>query len=176
MDSAASGLRWLDRNLERILIVIAYGTMSTIIFVEVIQRFAFHTQTPWSTTIPVYLFIWITWLGASWNVRLRSHLAFTELRARMPYWAQYACVNLDHILWIGFGLMVINYSVGIIELLHMNFAIVPGTDHVMQWWFYLAIPVGWSLLILRCVQNMVEDARRFWRQEPFVTIGAIAAN
>ena len=164
----AGGFGWLDRNLERVLIVIAYGAMASIIFVEVIQRFVFKTQASWSTTIPIYLFIWITWLGASYNVRLRSHLAFTELRGRMSYALQYACVVLDHGLWIGFGLMVIWHSIGLIELLRMNFAVVPGTDEVMQWWFYLAIPVGWSLLVLRCLQNIVEDTLRYRRREPFI--------
>lgn len=168
--------RWIDANLERVLIVIAYGAMASIIFVEVVRRFVFNQQAPWSTTIPVYLFIWITWLGASWNVRLRSHLAFTELRARLPYRAQYLCVNLDHLLWIGFGAMVIHHSFGLIEILQMNFAIVPGTDELMQWWFYLAIPVGWSLLIVRSVQNIVEDARRFWQGQPFTFTAAIATN
>ena len=163
-----AGFGWLDRNLERVLIVIAYGAMASIIFVEVIQRFVFSSQVAWSTTIPIYLFIWVTWLGASYNVRRRSHLAFSELRGRMPYALQYACTLLDHVLWIAFALMVIWYSVGLIELLQMNFAVVPGTDEVMQWWFYMAIPVGWGLLTLRSLQNIVEDTLRYRRREPFV--------
>ena len=164
---------WLDRNLERVLIIVAYGAMASIIFVEVIQRFAFETQAPWSTTIPIYFFIWITWLGASYNVRLRSHLAFTEFRGRMPYKAQYGCVVLDHVLWIGFGLMVIWHSINLIGILQMNFAVVPGTDEVMQWWFYMALPVCWSLLVLRCLQNIAEDTRRYRRREPFVLNAAL---
>ncbi len=48
-----------------------------------------------------------------------------------------------------------------------NFAIVQGTDHVMQWWFYLATPLSWLLLIFRALQNLYEDWRRYQRREPF---------
>jgi len=34
---------------------------------------------------------------------------------------------------------------------------VPGTDTIQQWWFYLATPVGWSLLCVRVIQNMIQD-------------------
>ena len=50
----------------------------------------------------------------------------------------------------------------------MNFAIVQGTDNVMQWWFYLATPVAWALLIVRVLQNMLDDLRRFARGKPFL--------
>ncbi len=49
----------------------------------------------------------------------------------------------------------------------MNFAIVAGTDDWMQWWFYLATPVGFGLIIIRAVQNMIEDTLTFRRGEPF---------
>lgn len=169
-------LKWLDANLERYLIIVAYATMTTIIFVEVIQRFVFKQQAPWSTTVPVYLFIWITWIGAAYNVRQRSHLAFTEFRASMPYVLQFLCVILDHVLWIGFSAMVVYYAIDLVQLLRDNYAIVPGTDDIMQWWFYLAIPVGWTLLAFRAFQNIIEDIRRFARKEPFVFTASIGGD
>lgn len=175
MNIVSNVLGWIDRNVERVLMITAYGTMALIIVWAVIDRFIFKQQAPWSSTIPIYLFIWVTYLGASYNVRLRSHLAFTEFRSKFPYTIQYFCVLLDHILWIGFASMVIYHSINLVALLRDNYAIVPGTDDVMQWWFYCALPVGWSLLIIRCLQNIVQDVRRYGRKEPFIlhaTIGA----
>ena len=39
-------LRWIDRNLEKVIITICYALMSGIIFVEVIRRFmeALHME------------------------------------------------------------------------------------------------------------------------------------
>lgn len=167
MGAAMQVLRWIDRNIEKIVILICYVAMAGIIFVEVIRRFVFQSQAAWSTTIPIYLFLWVTWIGAAYNTKIRTHLRFDEVRMRLPYGGQFACLCLDAVLWILFGVIVIVYAVEQVQLSHDNFAIVQGTDDVMQWWFYLATPVGWSLLIVRALQNLWEDLQTYRAGEPF---------
>lgn len=154
-------LRWLDENLEKVIMFVNYVVMASIIFVEVLRRFFFNAQSSWSSTIPIYLFLWIVWIGCSYNVKIRAHLSFDELRSRLSRAAQYGCLVLDSILWIIFASVVIFYSIEQVQLSHDNFAIVPGTDDVMQWWFYLATPVAFSLLVFRVLQNMFEDWTKF---------------
>lgn len=160
-------LRRIDDNVEKIVILICYVTMAGIIFVEVIRRFLFEQQAAWSTTIPIYLFLWVTWIGAAYNTKIRSHLRFDELRVRLPYRAQFACLCLDTALWIIFGVIVVVFSVEQVRLARDNFAIVQGTDNVMQWWFYLATPLAWGLLIFRALQNFAKDVATFKAGEPF---------
>lgn len=169
-------ISWLDRNLEKIVILIAYITMAGIIFVEVIRRYLFGQQAAWSTTIPIYLFLWITWIGCAYNVKLRAHLNFAELRVRMPYAAQFACLMLDAALWIGFGSVVLVFAIEQVQIAHMNFAIVQGTDNVMKWWFYLATPIGWSLLVVRVIQALWADIGRYRRGEPFQLSGTVMSD
>jgi TRAP-type C4-dicarboxylate transport system permease small subunit len=161
-------LRWLDRNAERSLILVAYSAMALIIVYAVFERFILKTMVPWSTSIPIYLFLWITWIGCSHNVRKRTHLVFNDIRLRLSYGAQFACMCLDAVLWIVFGAIVLYFTIEQTRLVEMNFAIVQGTDNVMQWWFYLATPLAWSLLIVRVLQNLAEDVGRFRRRQPFI--------
>ncbi len=160
-------IRFIDRNLEKTIILVSYLAMAAIIFVEVIRRYVFKEQAAWSTTIPVYLFLWVTWFGAAYNVRARSHLRFSELRQKLPYNLQFATLCLDFVLWAAFGAIVIAFTTEQVQLQHMNFAIVPGTTNVMQWWFYLATPVAWALLIFRAAQNLLEDWKTYRSGEPF---------
>jgi len=160
-------LRWLDANVEKVFILVCYVTMAGIIFVEVIRRFLFNEQVSWSTTVPVYLFLWIVWLGCAYNVKIRAHLRFDELRLRLPYAGQFACLCLDAFLWILFSAIVIVYTGEQVRLSYDNFAIVQGTDNVMQWWFYLATPLAFSLLILRVLQNLLRDLADFRAGRPF---------
>ena len=160
-------VRWIDENIEKIVILVCYVTMAAIIFVEVIRRFAFDQQAAWSTTIPIYLFLWVTWMGAAYNTKIRSHLRFDEFRVRLPYRGQFACLCLDTLLWIVFGVIVVYYSVEQVQLSYDNFAIVQGTDNVMQWWFYLATPIAWGLLIFRALQNFWKDLVTFRAGKPF---------
>ncbi|MCB1755662.1 MAG: TRAP transporter small permease, partial [Gammaproteobacteria bacterium] len=89
-------------------------------------------------------------------------------RARMPYRMQFACFMLDGLLWIIFAFVVIYYTFEQTWLAYDNFAIVGGTDNVMEWWFYLATPLAWSLIIIRVIQNLIQDYQRYQRREPFV--------
>lgn len=159
---------WLNNNIEKFIIVTSYSAMAGIIFVEVIRRFAFSLQAPWSTTIPILLFLWLTWFGASYNIKTRTHLALTEVRKLMPYRWQYYCFMMDGLMWIAFAGIVIWFTVQQVYLSYENFAIVGGTDNVMEWWFYLATPLAWFLIIVRAIQNMMEDIKRYRRGVPFI--------
>jgi TRAP-type C4-dicarboxylate transport system permease small subunit len=158
-------LRWLDDNVEKVVILISYSAMAGIIFVEVVRRFAFNQQVAWSTTVPVLLFLWLTWFGASYNVKQRTHLSLNEVRVRLPHLGQFLCLVLDAVLWIVFGIIVIFYSTEQVTIAYDNFAFVQGTDDVMQWWFYMATPLAWTLLLFRVLQNLWQDYGRYQRGE-----------
>ena len=159
-------LRWLDENVEKTVILVSYVVMTAIIFVEVIRRFAFGAQAAWSSTVPIYLFLWVTWIGCAYNCKMRSHLRFEELRMRLPYKGQFFCLVVDHLVWIGFAILVIYFSLEQVQISYKNFAIVQGTDDVMQWWFYMATPIGFALVIYRVTRNLLDDINRFRNNEP----------
>lgn len=168
MKFVAFVLRWFDANIERVVILVCYSAMALIIVLAVAERYFFSYQSAWSTTIPIYLFLWVTWMGASYNTKLRSHLTFNELRMRFPYKIQFACLVLDAALWVIFGVIVTIYTTEQVTIVYNNFAIVQGTDNIMQWWFYIVTPLAWTLLIFRALQNLAQDFRTFRRGEPFV--------
>lgn len=150
-------LRVLDRNLEKICLFVAFAACAGIVAVEVLRRYLFAEQAAWSTTIPSYMFLWLTWVGAAYAVRRRAHLCFTEVRDRLPRGAQYALLQIDYVLYAVVGGVAIYWSGDLLALQYQNESIVPGTTDVPAWWFYSATPAGWSLLLVRCVQNAIED-------------------
>ncbi len=160
---------WLDRNIERYALVATYMTIATVIFVEVIRRFVFSVQAPWSTTLPPYLFLVMTWVGCAYNAKLRSHLSFDEIRARLPPLGQFLCVCLDTVLWLGFALIVIVTSLRQTTNSAANFQILLGTDNVQQWWFYVLVPTSWLILSARTVENFLEDLQRYRTRQPLLT-------
>lgn len=167
--------RWLDANLEKAIILVAYSTCAGIIAVEVIRRFLLNEQAPWSTTIPAYMFVWLTWPGAALAVRLRAHLSFTEIRERLPRFAQYVVMQFDYLLFIGFAVIAIYYSMDLVQLQIDNSSTVPGTRNVLSWWFYLATPVGWALLVFRVLQNAVDDFSDLRAGRALKTSGGISS-
>lgn len=152
---------WIERNLEPTLMVATYLLIGLIIFVEVIRRFVFSEQFPWSTTIPGYLFLIMTWTGCSYNVRLRTHLSFSEFRSKMGRVPQMCLLMLDAALWWGICLLVIVTSMGVAANAGNNFMIVTGTDSVFVWWFMMSLPIAFVLLSGRVFQNLFEDIRKY---------------
>ena len=167
---------FLERYLERTVMVASYLMIALIIFWGVIDRFVFSDQEPWSTTIPPLLFMVMVWFGASYNVHLRTHLSFAEFRMMMPRAGQMACLCLDAVLWFGFAVIVVVTTTRLVALSASNFQIVLGTDNVMQWWFLLTAPIAFLLMAARVFQNFSEDLRNWRTGETLVRPAVIGAD
>ena len=174
-NSFSSPIRWLDTNLEKVIILVAYTACAGIIAIEVFRRFFWGQQVAWSTTIPAYMFVWLTWPGAAYGVKVRAHLAFTEFRARLPRLWQYVALQVDYLLFIVFGTVAIYYSYDLLLVQIHHGSTVPGTITIPAWWFYLATPVGWALLIFRVLQNAVQDYRAYFGGRPLNLGGGISS-
>ncbi|WP_170347149.1 TRAP transporter small permease [Ruegeria atlantica] len=166
----------IERQLERSVMVYSYLAIALIIFWGVIDRFVFNDQEPWSTTIPPLLFMVMAWFGASYNVRLRTHLSFSEFRTAMPRGGQLACLFLDAVLWFIFAVIVIVTTSRLVALSASNFQIVLGTDNIMQWWFLLAAPLSFFLMVGRVFQNLADDLHNWKTGEPLIKQAVIGAD
>lgn len=151
----------LDRHLERTFMIVSYLSVAFIIFWGVVDRFVFSNQQPWSTTIPPLLFMIMAWFGATYNVRVRAHLSFSEFRSRMNRQGQLACLCLDSVLWMAFSVIVIVTTSRAVVLSASNFQIVLGTDNTMQWWFLITAPLAFLLMAARVVENFFEDLKNY---------------
>lgn len=151
----------LERTPERTIVVYCYIVMALIIFIGVIQRFVFSVQVPWSTTIPPLLFMIMAWYGATFNVRLRTHLSFSEFRTKFGPRGQLVCLTFDNILWLVFCIIVVTTTARVTVNTYDNFAIVLGTDDIMRWWFIITMPLCFILLATRSIENVVEDFTKY---------------
>ena len=166
----------IERYFERTIMVTSYLAIALIIFWGVIDRFVFSNQQPWSTTIPPLLFMIMAWFGAAYNIRVRTHLSFSEFRTRMARGGQMACLCLDFFLWFGFALILLVTTLRVVALSASNFQIVLGTDNTMQWWFLLAAPVAATLMAARAIENIEDDVRNFRNGEPLIKQAVIGGD
>lgn len=167
---------WLDRHLERSIMVYSYLAIAFIIFWGVIDRFVFSNQQPWSTTIPPLLFMIMAWFGAAFNVRLRTHLSFAEFRTAMPRTGQLACLTLDAVLWFIFAVIVVVTTTRATALSASNFQIVLGTDNTMQWWFLITVPFSAILMTARVFENFADDIRNYRDGNPMIKQAVIGGD
>ena len=167
---------WFERNFESTVMVVSYLAIGGIIFVEVFRRFVLSQQAPWSTTLPPFLFLIMTWFGCSYNVKLRTHLAFAEFRTAMPRTGQMASLLLDTVLWIVFSWVVVVTSTRVVANSASNFQIMLGTDNIMQWWFLISVPLAFTVLVARVLENLLEDIANFRSGEPLLRQAVIGGD
>lgn len=165
-----------ERYFERTVMVTSYLAIAAIIFWGVIDRFIFSNQQPWSTTIPPFLFMIMAWFGAAYNIRVRTHLSFSEFRTRLPRGGQMACLTLDFFLWFGFALILFVTTMRVVALSASNFQIVLGTDNTMQWWFLLSAPIAATLMGARAMENIQDDIKNYRSGEPMIKQAVIGGD
>ncbi|MEO9518431.1 MAG: TRAP transporter small permease subunit [Paracoccaceae bacterium] len=165
-----------ERTPERTIVVYCYIVMAAIIFIGVIQRFVFSVQVPWSTTIPPLLFMMMAWYGCTFNIRLRTHLSFSEFRAKLGRKGQLFWLTFDNILWLVFCIIAVTTTARVTVNTYDNFAIVLGTDDVMRWWFIITMPLCFILLATRAIENIVEDFGRFQGDDPMIEQAVIGGD
>ena len=169
-------VRWIEENLERYVMIWTYLMIAAIISVEVVRRFLFSVQAPWSTTLPPFLFLIMAWAACSYNVKLRTHLTFSEFRTRMPRSLQFACLVLDAALWVGFSWIVIVTSTRVVANSAANFQILLGTDHVQQWWLLISVPLSFLLIAARALENLLLDWRNYVARATLIQQASLASD
>ncbi|MGF1528653.1 MAG: TRAP transporter small permease [Candidatus Competibacterales bacterium] len=167
---------FVDQHLERTVMVWSYLIIAGVIFVEVFRRFVLSQQVPWSTTLPPFLFLIMTWFGCSLNIRLRSHLAFSEFRLHLGRRGQLACLILDAVLWLGFCWVVVVTSARVTANSAANFQILLGTNDVLQWWFLISVPIAFTLMATRVVENLIDDINNYRSGRPLIKLATIGAD
>jgi TRAP-type C4-dicarboxylate transport system permease small subunit len=167
---------FIERHLERSIMVYSYLLIALIIFVEVIRRFVFSVQAPWSTTFPPVLFLVMTWFGCSYNIKLRTHLSFNEFRMNMRRSLQMACLSLDAILWLTFCIIVVVTSSRVAAQSASNFQILEGTDNFLKWWFLITVPIAFIMMSARVMQNWRIDYSNYKSGNPMIKQAVIGGD
>jgi TRAP-type C4-dicarboxylate transport system permease small subunit len=159
-------LTYVDEHLENFLVFPMYFIMMALMAIGVIQRFVFKFAWRWGTYICIALFCWFSWLGCSRNVKERAHLRLSFLRSKLPRKIQFALLMLDYALWIAFAIIASYFSVIQIFKLASVGAMVYGTESIPKWIVPLCIPVSFTVLVFRVIQNIIVDVRDFRSNRP----------
>jgi TRAP-type C4-dicarboxylate transport system permease small subunit len=71
--------------------------MVTIIFTQVIARYAFSNSLSWSEEAGRYIFVWMTFLGAAMAVRNRQHVSLDLILKILPIFLQKILLSISYL-------------------------------------------------------------------------------
>jgi TRAP-type C4-dicarboxylate transport system permease small subunit len=156
---AGAGLAGVIARIDRVLgqlesgvILASYATLIIIVGVETLRRALTGAQEVWGPEIALYAFVWLSWFSMAKHGRFGTHLAFSELRQRLPQNAQRALEIIDCALWVAVGVIIIVTSWGVVENQIKMGQTVFGTPIPLAA-ASLAVPVGWAFSMVRIFQR-----------------------
>jgi TRAP-type C4-dicarboxylate transport system permease small subunit len=140
-------------NFEEYVCVFGMATMTAVVFLQVIMRYVFSNSLSWSEEFSRYVFIWISWLGASYAVRENSHFRFKMLADKLEGNAR-RCLELFVLLaWFTFCFFLAWYGTRLVLFLIARGQISAAMEIPMSL-PYAAVPIGVGCMCIRLIIEM----------------------
>lgn len=161
------GLRWLDENFETYVLVVMLTLLVGIVAHEVFRRFVLNDATRWGVRMATYMYVIMSWIGASYAVQTRIHLKIDFVQRKLPNTLRFVVVMLSNVLFVVFMLILIRYLYEITALQRELGRTMFGFRAVVIWPFYAAAVFGMGLVLVRLIQNIIEDYNLYTNEGRF---------
>lgn len=151
-------LRKIDRNAERWALLVFYVVLVMTMAIEVLRRELFSYSSIWGEEIVRYSFIYLAWIGAAAAVRERAHIRIDVVMHYLGPRAKALLYIFGDLVMFGVALIALYWSFETV-LVSSKFGSVSHGLRVSMVWFLMAVPLGFSLMILRLFQSFLRDLR-----------------
>ncbi len=149
-------IRAIDRDGERYLLLVFYTLVVVVIGVEVIRRFVLSFSSIWGEEIARFAFIYLTWIGASAGVKNRSHIRIDVIYSWVPERHHVWLYILADVATMAFAVVALYYSL-IPIITSITFDSVTDGLRINRSFFLVAVPLGFTMTLVRLVQNIRRD-------------------
>jgi len=137
--------------------VLLFTTMIVVTSLGVFFRYVLNSPLPWTEESDRYLFIWLTFIGASITMRYRAHIAVDVLVRYLSPSVRNSFALAAHLFVLVFLGVLIYACVPVLEVTSRTRT--AATD-IPTSWVYLAVPVGCSLIGIETLRMMAATWRK----------------
>lgn len=155
----------LNRDIEKWALLIFYVILVVTMAVEVIRREVFSYSSVWGEEIVRYSFIYLAWIAAAAAVRERGHIRIDVLFHYVPQRIKALLYIFGDLAMLFVAVLAFYWS---LETVHVSVKYGSVTDglRLPKFWFLLAVPIGFALVLLRLVQSIIRDVRNLVQGRP----------
>lgn len=129
----------LQKLLDRLcaalsgLAALFLALMVVMVFGNVVLRYGFNSGITVSEELSRWLFVWMTFLGATTALHRRTHLGTDMLVARLPLAGRKLCFFLAHLIMLFLSWMMLT---GAWEQTRINWTTTSAVMQISVGWFY----------------------------------------
>lgn len=150
-------LRFLNR-IEEFLLATSLAIMTLLAATQVVLRYVFGTGWVWSLEATSLAFAWLIVIGMAMCVRDHGHIATDLLIKRLSPQRQKMVDLARHGICLAYAaLMLAGSSIFVMRLFQLGHH--ARDIGLPKWLLTLVLPIGFTLLIVRLAQSMVQAWR-----------------
>lgn len=151
-------LRFLDNNIEEILITILCSSLVISLVFTVIVRYAIPSlsmASHWAEEIAGYSFVWMLYFGAALATRKGGHFRVAAQFNLLPAKLRKVAMLPGNLVWLWLNYVVIKYG---IELARSAMEESLSLQIPMRY-IYAIIPIAFALITFRLIQHTIRIFR-----------------
>lgn len=133
-----------------IAIAILLGVIVVVMIASVVMRYGLGSPLSWSDDLSLICLVWMSLLGLMVGMR-PGHLAVEGILHALPPAFVRLVISATYIAVLGLSVAVVWYGAAFVR--QGMARIVPSMDWMMQGYVYLAVPVGFALIIPSCIEH-----------------------
>ncbi|XWN32610.1 MAG: TRAP transporter small permease [Devosia sp.] len=149
-------LQILNKNLERWALLVFYTLLVTTMAVEVVRREVFAYSSIWGEEIVRYSFIYLAWIGAASAVRERAHIRIDVIYSFVGKRVKTLLYILGDLVMLAIAVLAVYWAFEVVSV-SWKFGSVSHGLRVSMVWFLMAVPLGFTIMIVRLIQSLIRD-------------------
>ena len=103
--TAANPMDRVHRTFEHML-VLGLAVMATMVFANVVLRYAFNSGITLTEELARFIFVWLTFIGSIVALRQGTHLGMDTVVGRLPHGGKVAFYVISHLMMLGCCVML----------------------------------------------------------------------
>lgn len=164
----------IDRRFEEVLVVAGFLLFILLINAQVINRYLLPfidvgNITTWTEELSRYIFVFVSFLGASLAIRKRESIEVTFIVERFSPMFQNSIRIANSVFMVYFSFLMLKYGVELIGFQFETYQTSPALNLPMSV-PYSAVPIGFGLIIIRLIQQLYYDTKNASYKEGLLAV------
>lgn len=122
--------------------------MTVIVFLQVIMRYIFSNALSWSEELARFIFLWLSWIGAAYAVKERSHFRVEMFANMIKGKPRKVFEVIILLIWFLFSFLLTWHGTKLVIFL-VNSGQFSAAMEIPMAWPYASVAVGCALMTLR---------------------------
>ena len=135
------------------IVILAMGAIAVIVPYEVFCRYVLGNMSMWGTEFLQYSLVWATMLGGAVGLKRGYQIGITSLTDNLPAKASAFVQTISYLMVLIFLCFVTYYG---FDQAWMNQSQVSSTMNIPMSIPYLALPIGFLIMVLVTIEQLIE--------------------